>query len=143
MSRYATAVAVLGLFASLAPPAPVRAHIGHVRVVIAKASLVAGVGAGRGVLTFRGRHYPFRVAGLSLGLAVGASVNRLVGRVSYMDDVSEFPGIYSAVGAGGALAGGAGGVQLRNEKGVMITLRGAKAGLELSANLTEVRISFE
>ncbi len=142
MPGHATRLALLALLVSVALPAPSHAQIGFVRVVIAKGGLGAGAGAGRGVLSFRGRNYPFRVAGLSLGLTVGASVNRLSGRVAYMSDVKEFPGIYHAVGAGAALVGGVGGAQLKNEKGVMLTLQGAKAGMELSANLTEVRISF-
>jgi hypothetical protein len=47
------------------------------------------------------------------------------------------------VGAGGALVGGVGGVQLRNAKGVTITLQGAKAGVELSANVTKVVIMLD
>ncbi len=143
MLRHATRLALLALLASAALPASSYAQTGYVRVVVAKAGLVAGAGAGSGVLSFRGRNHPFRVAGLTLGFTVGASVNRLSGRVSYISDVNDFPGTYHAVGAGGALVGGAGGVQLKNEKGVMLTLQGPKAGLELSANLTEVRISFK
>ena len=46
------------------------------------------------------------------------------------------------VGAGGALIGGVGGVQLRNDKGVIITLQGLKGGLEVSANITRVVITL-
>ena len=46
------------------------------------------------------------------------------------------------IGAGGALIGGVGGVQLRNDKGVIITLQGAKGGLEVSANITKVVITL-
>jgi hypothetical protein len=46
-------------------------------------------------------------------------------------------------GSVGALAGGAGGVQPRNAKGAMITLRGAKFGLEASADLSKVNIALE
>jgi hypothetical protein len=119
-----------------------QAQVGSMQVVIAKAGLIAGAGAGRGVLTFRGRDYPFSVAGLSLGLTVGATVNKFVGRVSYLNHLNDFPGTYSAVGGGGALVGGAGAVQLKNEKGVIITLRGLRAGLELSANRSGVTIAF-
>ncbi len=142
MSGHAIRLALLAVLAAAILPGTSQAQVGQIRIVIAKAGLVAGAGAGRGVLSYRGHDYPFRVAGLTLGLTVGASVNRLAGRVSYMNEVGDFPGIYTAVGAGGALVGGAGGVQLRNEKGVMITLQGLKAGVEFSANLTRLRISF-
>ena len=131
------------LAASIGLATPSRAITGAVRVTIAKAGLVVGAGGGRGVLTFRHRNYPFTVQGLSLGLTAGASVNRLVGRADYINELSDFSGTYSVVGAGGALVGGVGGVQLTNPKGVIITLQGAKAGLELSANVSKVVITLD
>ena len=41
------------------------------------------------------------------------------------------------------LAGGVGGVQLKNERGVIITLQGPKMGMELSANLSGIKITLE
>ena len=120
-----------------------NAKMGSVRVVFAKAALVAGAGVGRGVLTYDGREHPFRVYGLSVGVTIGASVAKLVGRAAYLDQLSDFAGTYSSVGAGAALAGGVGGIQLKNEKGVIITLQGARAGLEFAANLSGIRIEFD
>jgi hypothetical protein len=57
---------------------------------------------------------------------------RLKGEVSGLRELSNFSGGYDAVGAGGALVGGLAGVQLRNKKGVVITLRGFEAGMECS-----------
>ena len=91
------------------------------------------------MLTFRHRNYPFTVQGLSLGFTAGASVNKLVGRAEHMDELRDFSGAYSVVGAGAALFGGIGGVQLKNDKGVIITLQGPKAGVEVSANVTQRR----
>src|SRR3984885_15473506 len=87
---------------------------GHVRVKFMKAGLMVGAGGGRGVLTYRGRDYPFRVSGLSLGVTAGASVSRLEGRASGIRQVSDFAGPYSSVGGGGAFVGGIGGVRLGN-----------------------------
>jgi hypothetical protein len=78
---------------------------GTVNVVFAKAGLIVGAGEGRGVLTYRGRDYPFRVSGLSLGITIGASAIRLTGGVSELRELRDFSGIYDAVGAGGALVG--------------------------------------
>lgn len=78
--------------------------------------------------------YPFTVSGLSMGVTAGASVSRLEGMVSGITEVSDFAGTYNAVGAGGALVGGVGGVRLRNEKGVVLDLKGPKAGVEFAAN---------
>ena len=38
---------------------------------------------------------------------------------------------------------GVGGVQLKNAKGVILTLQGPKAGVELSANVTKVVITLD
>ena len=101
------------------------------------------MGGGRGVLTFRGIHYPFRVSGMSFGATIGASTTDLVGRALNMHTPGDIAGNYSAIGAGGALAAGAGGVQLQNEKGVILQLHGVKVGVELSAAVGGVQIALE
>jgi hypothetical protein len=116
---------------------------GQVRVKILKAGLLVGGGAGTGVLTYRGRSYPFRVSGLSFGITAGATVGRLEGWASGIRDISDFAGTYSSVGGGGALVGGVGGVHLRNDKGVNMVLQGPKAGVEFAANLSEITISLK
>ena len=143
MQNRAMRLVVLVLLAAAILIKLAHAITGHVRVVFAKAGLIAGAGVGRGILTFRGRDYRFRVSGLSLGVTARASVSRLVGRASYLNELSAFPGIYGAVGVGAALAGGVGGVQLKNARGMIITLEGAKAGLEFSANRSRIKITFE
>src|SRR5258708_39387715 len=144
MGKHSMGVAMLLLVvtAGLATPSHARAP-GYVSVVFAKAGLIVGAGKGRGVLTYRGRDYPFRVSGLSLGITIGASAMRLTGRVSGLREVKDFSGSYEAVGAGGALVGGIGGVQLTNKNGVTITLQGAEAGLEFAANRGAIRISLQ
>jgi hypothetical protein len=122
---------------------PSHAISGTVRVTVAKAGLIVGAGGGRGTLTFRHRNYSFTAQGLSLGLTAGASINKLVGRADYINELSDFSGTYSMIGAGGALVGGISGVQLKNDKDVVISLQGAKAGLELSANVTRVIINLD
>jgi hypothetical protein len=116
---------------------------GYLRVVFAKAGLIVGAGGGRGVLTYRGRDYPFRVSGLSFGVTIGASAMRLTGRVSGLREVKDFAGTYDAAGGGGAYVGGVGGVQLTNKKGVIITLQGIEVGMEFAANRSAIRISLQ
>jgi hypothetical protein len=143
MNRYAIKLVLLALLGATIFAASADAKMGSVRVVFTKAALLAGAGLGHGVLTYDGREHPFRVYGLSVGVTVGASVAKLAGRAAYLDQLSDFEGTYSSVGVGGALVGGAGGVQLKNEKGVVISLQGARAGLEFAANLSGIRIAFE
>lgn len=136
-------LALLPLFIVL-PATPSLAQApGYVRLKLVKAGLMLGTGGGSGVLTYRGRDYPFRVSGLSLGVTAGASVNQLEGWASGIRQVGDFAGTYSSVGGGGAFVGGFGGVHLGNEKGVTIALQGPRAGMEFAANLTRVRISLK
>ena len=46
------------------------------------------------------------------------------------------------IGGGAALAAGVGGVQLQNEKGVILQLHGPKVGVELSAAVGGVTITL-
>jgi hypothetical protein len=122
---------------------PSRADTGLVRVEVFKAGLIAGAGIGRGVLSFQGRQYRFRMFGLSLGATAGTSASRLWGHVANLHQPGGFAGPYAAVGLGGAWVLGAGLVQLRNDKGVTIALQGARAGIELAVNLSGISIQLE
>jgi hypothetical protein len=135
--------AVLGLLASAGFTTTSQAETGQVQVVFTKAGFVVGVGGGRGVLTFRGKRYPFRVSGASLGATIGASTSQLTGKALNLRGPADIAGTYSALGAGGALAAGAGGVQLQNNSGVILQLAGPKVGVELSASLAGITITME
>jgi len=103
-------VALLGILWLAGISTPLHAETGSVAVVFTKGGLILGVGGGEGVLTFRGRHYPFTVSGMSVGATIGASTTKLVGQALNLRGPESIEGTYSAVGAGGALAGGAGSV---------------------------------
>ena len=139
----AICVAMIALFAVVVPAtSSLGQAAGYVRVKFVKAGLMVGAGGGSGVLTYRGRDYPFRVSGLSLGVTAGASVIRLEGWASGIREVNDFTGTYSSVGAGGAFVGGLGGIHLRNAKGVVIELQGPRAGMEFATNLSKIKISL-
>jgi hypothetical protein len=140
-------VALLGMTAA-GSSTPSRAETGSVAVVFTKGGLILGVGGGEGVLTFRGRHYPFTVSGMSVGATIGASTTQLVGQAFNLRGPGSIEGTYSAVGAGGALAGGAGSVRLRNTNGaitngVILQLSGPKVGVELSVAVAGVTIRLK
>lgn len=141
---YAIRVAVIAFFAVAVPATSSFAQAsGHVRVKFAKAGLVLGAGGGTGVLTYRGRDYPFIVSGLSLGVTTGGSVSRLEGSASGIKQVSDFAGTYHSVGAGGAFVGGAGAIRIENDNGVVIALRGPRVGMEFAANISRIVISLK
>jgi hypothetical protein len=135
--------AMLGLVASASLSTALQAETGSVRVVFTKAGLIVGVGGGRGVLTFRGGHYPFRVSGMSFGATIGASTTELVGHALNLRSPSDIAGTYSIAGVGGALAAGAGSVRLQNALGVILQLRGVKVGVELSVSVGGVTVTME
>ena len=63
------------------------------------------------------------------------SKTELVGKAYNINKPSDIAGTYTAVGAGTAVAGGAGAVKLQNSKGVILELQGKKIGLEFSVAL--------
>ena len=136
-------VVALGLLVSVGVATPTRAETGAVSVVFTKGGFIVGVGGGQGVLTFRGKHYPFTVSGMSVGLTVGASTTKFVGRALNLRSPGDLAGSYVAGGAGGAIAAGAGGVQLQNANGVILQLSGPKVGAEVSAAVGGVTITMQ
>src|SRR5215217_8907677 len=110
-SAFLAALALL-MLAGLATPT--LAQTGMLRVEIVRAGLILGVGGGNGTLLYKGRRYPFKVNGLSFGATIGASKTELVGRAYNLRQPSDLAGTYSAVGGGVAVAGGGGGVRLKN-----------------------------
>jgi lipid-binding SYLF domain-containing protein len=76
--------AVLALVVQAGASTASQAETGLVRVVFTKAGFIVGVGGGRGILTFRGHHYPFTVSGMSFGATIGASTTQMAGRALHM-----------------------------------------------------------
>src|ERR1700726_1258964 len=86
---------VIGLLISAGVTTASRAETGAVRVVFTKGGFIVGVGGGHGVLTFRGRHYPFSVSGMSVGFTIGASTTKLVGHALNVRNPSDIAGTYA------------------------------------------------
>jgi hypothetical protein len=141
--RPVAVAALLGVLGLAGFSTESRAEIGFVTVVFSKGGLILGVGRGEGVLALRGRNYPFTVSGMSVGATIGASTAKLVGRAFNLRGPTSIEGTYTAIGASGALAGGAGGVHLQNNKGVILQLSGPRVGAELSAALAGVSIRLK
>jgi hypothetical protein len=135
-------VALLGFLVSAGAATPTFAEVGAVSVVFTKGGFILGVGGGQGVLTFRGKRYPFTVSGMSIGFTVGASTTKFTGRALNLRSPSDLAGSYAVAGAGGAVAAGAGGVQLQNANGVILQLSGPKVGAEVSAAVGGVTIAM-
>jgi len=146
MKSYRTRLFAAALTASFAAGlvSPSKADTGTVRVVFTKGGFIVGAGSGRGVLVFKGHRYPFRVGGMSVGFTIGASTTNFQGHALNMTRPTDLNGSYAVLGAGGAVAAGAGGVTLQNSQtGVVLQLAGGRVGVELSAAVGGVTITLE
>ena len=135
-------IVALGLLAICISVTPSLAETGFVRAVITKGALIIGAGQGTGTLAFHGRSYPLEISGMSFGATVGVSKTTLTGHAFNMRAPSDIEGAYSATGSGSALVVGAGGVRLKNEKGVELLLSGVKVGAEMTVAVSGVTISI-
>ena len=98
MKRLGLNVALAALLAGVAGfSTPSRAETGQVVVVFTKGGFIVGVGGGEGVLTFRGKRYPFTGSGMSVGFTIGASTTKLVGRALNLSSQASFEGTHSAI----------------------------------------------
>jgi len=113
-------------------------------VSIDMTSVAAGIGfsSGSGVLRFNGQRYPFKIDGLSVGNVGIASISA-VGNVYNLSNVSQFAGNYAAAGAGIALAGGAAGLTMQNQRGVIINLNAVQQGVQLNIGPQGFKITMK
>jgi len=114
------------------------------KVTLESTSIAAGIGVswGDGKLTFKGKDYPFSVEGLSL-VDWGISKANATGDVYNLTDAAKFAGTYVAAEAGLTLAGGMGGMVLRNSNGVVIHLRSVSQGAQLQLGTSGLIIKMK
>jgi hypothetical protein len=97
---------------------------------------------GKGVLTYKGKDYPFKVEGLSVG-DVGITKAEAVGKVYNLKKRSEFNGNYTSAAAQGTLGGGAGASAMKNQNGVVIELTSTTQGVNLKLAAEGVKFTLE
>jgi len=114
------------------------------KVSIESTSIAAGIGVswGDGKLNFKGKDLPFSVEGLSL-VDWGISKASATGDVYNLTDAAKFAGTYVAAEAGLTLAGGMGGMVLRNANGVVIHLRSVSQGAQLQLGTSGLIIKMK
>jgi len=114
------------------------------KVSIESRSIAAGVGVtwGDGNLTFKGKVYPFSIDGLSL-VDWGIAKVSATGDVYNLTDPAKLAGTYVAAEAGLTLAGGMGGMVLRNENGVVLHIRSTSRGARLTLGTSGLRITMK
>jgi hypothetical protein len=114
------------------------------KVAVESKSIAAGIGVswGDGKLDFKGKEYQFSIEGLTL-VDVGFSKASAVGEVYDLKEVGQFEGTYVAGEAGFALAGGMGGISLRNQNGVVMHLRSVTQGAKLQLGTSGLTIKLK
>ena len=104
--------------------------------------LIVGGSTGGGVLTFQGEEHAFKIGGLSFG-TIGVAKVQAAGEAYDLDDLSKFEGTYTNWEANIALAGGAGGLRLKNQNGVILRLKSKTQGVQLKLGLDGLKISLK
>jgi hypothetical protein len=112
-------------------------------LTLSEGSVAVGVGFswGNGVLTYKGKTYPVRVEGLSVG-ELGVIRATAKGEVSHLAKLADFAGNYAAVGAGATAGGGAGTTVMKNQNGVVIELQSTTQGASLRLGTEGVRLTL-
>lgn len=107
-------------------------------------SIAAGIGItwGDGKLNFKGKDYPFSIDGLTL-VDWGISKANAAGEVYNLTDPAKLAGTYVAAEAGITLAGGMGGMVLRNSDGVIIHLHSVSKGARLQLGTSGLTIKMK
>lgn len=134
--------AIAAIAAASPSQAQGRGSTGNIRIEMAKAGFIIGMQGGSGTLTFKGQSYPLNIGGVSLGATVGASRAVLVGTASNLRSAGDIVGTYGQTEAGIAVIRGRKAAQLRNDKGVVLNLRGWQTGVEFSLDLSGMVISM-
>ena len=150
-SRFVTAIlaalTLLPLAGCEIPPSgiPTEASIRGLRpsaYVTMNQAFLSGFGAGNGVLTFRGRSYPFTLTGSLIGLGA-ISTLQASGEVYKLRDVSQFSGPWiQGTGSLAITTKASGELWLENRNGVVMRLSAAQAGLTFSQGRYELYIQL-
>jgi hypothetical protein len=139
----ASAAAVAAAAASMpaAAQAPGKPD-GTIEITLWRAGFIVGGSGGSGVLHFKENGYNLNIGGVSVGATIGVARTEFVGEVYNLKQARDIEGTYTAVSAGGAVAGGAGVAELQNARGVRLRVTGRQIGLMVSIDLSGMQIAI-
>jgi len=98
-------------------------------------ALGIGVSWGSGTLSYKGKDYPVKVKGLSVG-RVGATSSSIYGEVFNLKHLQDFNGHYDVGGAGTrgvTLGAGKTGTIMSNQAGVIVRVSSTQSGVAVNA----------
>lgn len=104
---------------------------------ISGGSFALGIGTswGKGTLTYKGKDYPVKIKGLSVG-KVGMTSVSISGEVFNMKSLRDFDGHYNYGGSGMrgvTIASGSTGTLMTNQAGVIIRMHATQKGVDVNA----------
>jgi hypothetical protein len=108
---------------------------GTLRLSTGGFALGIGVNWGSGTLTYKGKDYPVKVKGLSVG-RVGATSTSAYGEVFNLKHLQDFNGHYNVGGAGTrgvTLGAGKTGTIMSNQAGVIVRISSTQNGIAVNA----------
>ena len=107
-------------------------------------AFAAGIGFswGGGTLHYKGKDYPIKVSGMSLG-KVGLSKATARGNVYNLKHLRDFDGNYTSTGVGMTLAGGRAATAMRNQHNVKVALYSTTKGLDITIGGAGVDMSIK
>ena len=138
-------IVVIGLallFGASALGAEKQRPSGKITIDQTQFGFIIGGSTGGGILHFKGKRYPFKLGGLSVG-TVGVSKVGAAGEVYNLANISQFPGTYVQAQASFAVGGGVGGLVLKNEHGVVLSLHSTLQGVSLTLGVEGLKITME
>ena len=97
---------------------------------------------GKGVLSYKGKEYPFKVQGVSVGDVGVVDVNA-EGKVYDLKKLEDFSGTYASAAAQATLGRGVGATAMKNEKNVVIELFPKTTGANLKLAGEGVKFTLE
>ena len=131
---YAVVIAFTLCFSVTAGAKKELPPVGSIKIDDTQISFIVGGSWGRGILSYKGVDYAFKIKGLKVG-AIGVSKVSAVGNVYNMSDLSKFSGTY--------VAGQVGGTVLDNQNNVYIRLGSTQKGVALNIGIDGLTIELQ
>jgi hypothetical protein len=135
-------VAVGSLMSLLLGLALAQAKKPDATLKLSEGTVAVGIGFswGKGTLAYKGKNYPVKVDGLSVG-EVGVNRATAAGKVYNLKTLADFDGNYVAGGAEATVGGGAGVTAMKNQNGVVIELKSTTRGASLKLAAEGLKLS--
>ena len=135
LKTFAFSLLALAVMTSVAFAAKESKADATLRLSFSSVAVGVGFSSGSGTLTYKGKAYPVKVKGLSVG-KVGVTSSSAYGEVFNLKHLEDFNGHYDVGGAGtrGVTVGaGKTGTLMTNQAGVIVRISSTQQGVSVNA----------